>query len=158
MKNVQLSITDVLRKDKTIEFAYLFGSRATGGAAEGSDWDVAVFYRNDRKVSRWRRFYLEAKLSRMLGAEVQVTVLNDLGSPLFPFEIISKGILLIDRNPERRLVFETREIAAYHDWQYFQNRRVTSSPSPPSLNTRCTRPVTHTPCQRRVRVDKTKRL
>jgi len=126
VKNEQRTITDALRKDSTVEFAYLFGSRATGGAAEGSDWDIAVFYRNDRKVSRWRRFYLEAELSSVLGAEVQLTVLNDLSSPLFPFEIISKGILLIDRNPERRLVFETRGIAAYHDWQYFQNRRVTA--------------------------------
>lgn len=126
MKSAQLSITDVLLKDKTIEFAYLFGSRATGGSADGSDWDIAVFYRNDRKGLRWRRFYIEAELSRMLGAEVQITVLNDLKSPLFQFEIISKGILLLDRNPERRLTFETREIAAYHDWQYFQNRRLTA--------------------------------
>ena len=126
MNNAQLLIADVLLKDKAIEFAYLFGSRATGGTAEGSDWDIAVFYRNDRKGPRWRRFYIEAELSRMLGAEVQITVLNDLSSPLFPFEIISKGILLVDRNSERRLIFETREIAAYHDWQYFQNRRVTA--------------------------------
>jgi len=126
LKNAQLSITDVLRKDKTIEFAYLFGSRSTGEAAEGSDWDIAVFYRNDRKGSRWRRFYLEAELSRMLGAEVQITVLNDLNSTLFPFEIISKGILLLDGNPERRLTLEARWLAAYHDWQYFQNRLVTA--------------------------------
>jgi predicted nucleotidyltransferase len=126
VKNEQLLITDVLRKDKTIEFAYLFGSRATGGAAEESDWDIAVFYRNDRKGSRWGRFYLDAELSRLLGAEVQITVLSDISSPLVLFEIISKGILLTDRNPERRLIFETREISDYHDWQYFQNRQVTA--------------------------------
>lgn len=126
MKQDLKAITDVLQKDRTIEFAYLFGSRATCRADAGSDWDIAIFYSNGRKFSHWKRFYLEAELSSLLGGEVQIAVLNDLRSPLFPFEIISKGILLIDRNPEHRFVFETREISAYHDWQYFQDRRVTA--------------------------------
>ena len=116
-------ITDILKKDRTIEFAYLFGSRATGMAHEGSDWDIAVYYREKRKASRWKRFYLEAELSRTMGCESQITVLNDLSSSLFTFEIISKGILLIDRSAGRRAVFEARALAAYHDWQYYQNRQ-----------------------------------
>lgn len=123
MKSAQGMITDILRKDRTIGFAYLFGSRATGSADDGSDWDIAVYYRENRKASRWKRFYLEAELSRTLGGEVQITVLNDLSSPLFTFEIISKGILLMDRNVVKRAVFEARALAAYHDWQYYQNRQ-----------------------------------
>jgi predicted nucleotidyltransferase len=122
-------IKDVLLKDGQIEFAYLFGSRVTGRIAAGSDWDIAIFYRDDRKFSRWDRFYLEGDLSRVLGAEVQITILNDVSSPLFFFEIISKGELLIDRNPELRLIFETKRAAAYHDWQHFQNRRAAGSSS-----------------------------
>ena len=123
MNNAQGMITDILRKNRTIEFAYLFGSRATGLAHDGSDWDIAVYYREKRKTSRWKRFYLEAELSRTLGGEVQIAVLNDLSSSLFTFEIISKGILLIDRHVGRRAVFEARALAAYHDWQYYQNRQ-----------------------------------
>ncbi len=122
MKDPLRAIKNILRKDRNIEFAYLFGSRATGAAGPGSDWDIAVFYADNRNISRWKRFYLEAELSRVLGAEVQVTVLNSLGSPLFLFEIIDKGRLLVDRNTGRRVVFEARQIAAYHDWRYFQDR------------------------------------
>lgn len=122
MKNSLKAIKNILRKDRNIEFAYLFGSRATEAAGPGSDWDIAVFYGDNRTISRWGRFYLEAELSRILGAEVQVVVLNGLGSPLFLFEVIDKGILLVDRNTGRRVVFEARQIASYHDWLYFQDR------------------------------------
>lgn len=122
MKNPLRAIKNILRKDRNIEFAYLFGSQATGAAGPGSDWDIAVFYADSRNAPRWRRFYLEAELSRVLGGKVQVTVLNNLGSPLFIFEVIEKGILLVDRNAGRRVAFEARQIASYHDWQYFQDR------------------------------------
>ena len=122
MKNALRAIKTILRKDRNVEFAYLFGSRATGTAGPESDWDIAVFYSDSRNTSRWRRFYLEAELSRVLCAEVQVTVLNGLSSPLFLFEIIDKGTLLLDRKTGSRVVFEARQITSYHDWRHFQDR------------------------------------
>ena len=123
MNSAQGIIKRILRTDASIVFAYLFGSRATGSADDRSDWDIAIYYREKGNVSRWKRFSLEADLSRAVGSEVQVEILNDLRTPLFTFEIISKGILLIDRNTSRRALFEARALAAYHDWQYYQDRR-----------------------------------
>lgn len=124
MKDARRAAADIIRKEPDVEFAYLFGSRATGRADDGSDWDIAVRYREKAEVSRWKRFYLEAEVSRMLSGEVQITVLNDSCPPLLLYEIVSKGIVLVDRSAGRRVVFEARALAAYHDWQYFQNRTI----------------------------------
>ena len=126
MKNAQKKIADILSNDPSVEFAYLFGSRAAGRADPGSDWDIAVFYKEKGKTMGWRRFYQEAEISRVLGAEAQITVLNGLNSPLLLFEIISKGILIVDKAPGRRMVFESRSMAAHYDWQHFQARQVSN--------------------------------
>lgn len=47
LRNDKLSIlADVLQHQSELEFAVLVGSRASGTAREGSDWDIAI---------RWRR-------------------------------------------------------------------------------------------------------
>jgi predicted nucleotidyltransferase len=124
VKDHQKKVAEILSNDASVEFAYLFGSRATGRSDAGSDWDIAVFYKEKIKTVGWRRFYQEAKISRILGAEVQITVLNGLDSPLLLFEILSKGILIVDNAPDRRIVFESRSLAAHYDWQHFEKRHV----------------------------------
>lgn len=114
-------IKQVLGKDPSIEFAYLFGSRATGAAGSRSDWDIAVYY-GKKNSSPWKRFYLEAELSRKLESEVQIIELNGLESPLLLFEVVTSGITLIDKKFAGRIIFEARVLSAYHDWRYFQDR------------------------------------
>jgi hypothetical protein len=55
---------------------------------------------------------------------VQVTVLNAPLSPVFGFEIIKDGVLLLDRDPKLRIDFENRILRQYHDWQYFLKRHM----------------------------------
>ncbi|MDO8747242.1 MAG: nucleotidyltransferase domain-containing protein, partial [Thermodesulfovibrionales bacterium] len=88
-------IKEILRANSGVEFAYLFGSRAKGISGERSDWDIAIYFRKDpQKLSKWTVFYLEAELSKEIGNEVQITVLNNLDSPVFLFQIINDGLLL----------------------------------------------------------------
>jgi len=122
VKNALRTIKHVLAREPSIEFAYLFGSRAIGTAGSRSDWDIAVYYGKSRKISPWRRFYLEAELSRELGAEAQVIELNSLESPLLLFEVVNTGIPVTDRKPASRIIFEARVLSLYHDWRYFQDR------------------------------------
>ena len=118
-------IKGILRANSSVEFAYLFGSRAKGIADKRSDWDIAIYFRKDpQKLSKWTVFSLEAELSKEIGNEVQITVLNNLDSPVFLFQIINDGLLLIDRNPEKRILFEAQALTKYHDWQYFLRRQM----------------------------------
>jgi predicted nucleotidyltransferase len=115
----------ILNKRSDVAFAYLFGSRANGYTHKNSDWDVAVFFSEPlKKLSLWPAFELEAELSRGVGETVQVIVLNNELSPVFGFEILKHGILLIDRDENLRIDFENRILRQYYDWQYFLKRQM----------------------------------
>jgi predicted nucleotidyltransferase len=127
VKKEKKAIVGILSKRPNILFAYLFGSKVKGYPNERSDWDIAVYFNTSIKQNgRWPEFELEAEISRNLGAMVQVTVLNGPLSPVFGFEIIKDGVLLLDRVPNLRINFENRTLRHYHDWQYFLNRQIKS--------------------------------
>ena len=127
MKKEKKAITQILNNRSDILFGYLFGSKAKGYANERSDWDIAVYFREPINPNgRWLEFELEAELSRPVGATVQVIVLNTPLNPVFGFEIMKDGIVLIDRNPNLRVEFENRILRQYYDWQYFLKRQMES--------------------------------
>lgn len=122
MKDNLDRIKKVLKKSTHIAFGYLFGSKAKGLADVRSDWDIAVYF--DKEVpGNWLRFYLEAEIEREIKEDVQITVLNNIEDPVFAFEIVSNSILLIDRKPETRILFEAGALRRYHDWNYYLRSR-----------------------------------
>jgi hypothetical protein len=50
--------------------------------------------------------------------------LNGLDAPVFAFQIINKGILLVDKKPAERILYETSVLRRYHDWNYFLKRHM----------------------------------
>ena len=133
MKQKIKPIIALLNKQPNIIFAYLFGSKAKGYANERSDWDIAIYTTELIKQNgRWPAFELEAQLSRAVKATVQVTILNTPLPPVFAFEILKDGILLIDRGPNLRIDFENKILRHYYDWQYFLKRQMEAErhPSP----------------------------
>ncbi|MBI4824130.1 MAG: nucleotidyltransferase domain-containing protein [Nitrospirae bacterium] len=122
-RNIE-SIREILKASRNIEFAYLFGSRAKGIAGQRSDWDIAIYFDKDPRNMGWSIFYLEAEVSKDIGEEVQIVALNNLNSPVFLFEIINSGLLIIDNNPEGRILFEANVLRNYHDWHYFLKRQM----------------------------------
>ncbi len=120
-------IKNVLANDDRIVFAYIFGSRAKGIAGDRSDWDIAVYVteKAGQTITAIFSFYIEADIARVLGTDdVQVVILNGLDAPLLGFEIIKDGVLLLDRDTEKRIEFEARTLGQYHDWQYFSKRHM----------------------------------
>jgi predicted nucleotidyltransferase len=123
-------LKEILSSQSSIIFTYLFGSRVKGCANENSDWDIAVYFSEPlESIGLWPAFELEAKLSRAVGATVQVAVLNNHLSPIFGFKIVSEGILLSDKNTEMRIDFENRVLRYYYDWQYFLKRQILAEKS-----------------------------
>lgn len=127
MKEGIKPLSKVLDAKGYIAFAYLFGSKVKGYANERSDWDIAVYFSESLdKIGRWAVFELEAELSRVVASNVQVVVLNRPLPPVFGFQIISGGILIIDRDKNLRMDFENRVLRRYYDWQYFLKRQMES--------------------------------
>jgi predicted nucleotidyltransferase len=122
------AMMDILNNRSDVVFAYLFGSKVKGYANDRSDWDIAIYIRDStRENGLWPAFELEAQLSRAVKATVQVTILNTPLPPVFAFEILKDGILLIDRDRNLRMDFENKILRHYHDWQYFLKRQMKAS-------------------------------
>jgi predicted nucleotidyltransferase len=125
VKKEKRAITELLSKRTDILFAYLFGSKVKGYANEASDWDIADYFKQPPKRNgQWPEFKLEADLSNAIGTQAQVIILNKPLPPVFGFEIVKHGTVLIDRNPNLRSDFENRILRQYYDWQYFLNRQM----------------------------------
>ncbi len=88
-----------------VEFAYLFGSMATGRAYKLSDVDIAVMCRKSCDI-----MHLMTRLSQVLMfEEVDIVDLSRTNNLRLIKEIIQKGILLKD-SPKR----EEWELQKYH--------------------------------------------
>ena len=97
--------------------AYLFGSVARGTPRPGSDVDIAVLYAGEPPASlAGLPLDLEAELERLLGAPVQVVVLNRAPVDLI-HRVLRDGVLLVDRDPSTRIRFEVK---ARNEFFYLQ--------------------------------------
>lgn len=113
-------IKDVFKK-APVEVVYLFGSHQKGGYVTPlSDYDFAVLA--GEHLSKGERLDLMGnlmdKLSPICGYDkADVVTLED--SPLeLKFNAIG-GEILLDKDPARRVEFETDTMRRYHDQKYF---------------------------------------
>lgn len=121
------AIKSTLSKEQSISFAYLFGSKVKNKESYRSDWDIAVYIKDEflEKNPVWQKFDIENRLSIVLKTDaVDVVILNSMDNPLFGFEIITKGVLILNRDDELRVYFEGEALGRYQDWQYFMKRHM----------------------------------
>ena len=109
---VVAGVKSVLERYEDVVFAYIFGSHATGTARERSDVDVAVY---TAKPLGWRDLVkLTLELEDILGLKVDVVDLRT-APPLLAYEVVSKGVLVLERSREERVEFEVRVLKEYLD-------------------------------------------
>lgn len=103
--------------------AYLFGSRARGGARARSDTDVAVLFAAgfDPVERLERRLEMAAELERTTGGQVDLVDLEEAG-PVLVHQILKHGRLLVERDPARRVRFEVAARRRYLDEKLLRER------------------------------------
>lgn len=92
----------------------LYGSRATGQAREGSDVDLALLFAGEPVPSAFELAAARTDLEALLGRNVDLVVL-DQASPILAMQILKKGIVLQQRNPQALPEFTMNALAAYFD-------------------------------------------
>lgn len=89
---------------------YRFGSSVYGETHSHSDVDIAVLTR--APLAPTQRFDLQERLATLLGRNVDLVDLTQ-ASPVLAVQVIGRGLLLDDLDPDTRGRFEDRMLGAY---------------------------------------------
>lgn len=110
------SLAAVLQADRSGAIAaYVFGSVARGEATATSDVDVAVLWdRTPASTLSGERLELEGSLERHLGRAVDLVALNTASADLV-HRVLRDGVIVVDRDPARRIQFEVARRNEYFD-------------------------------------------
>jgi predicted nucleotidyltransferase len=107
--------------DHHVELAYIFGSVAAGDARAESDVDLAILLPARLPLRRRLnvRFALQASLTQRYKRDFDVVILNEVGSLLFLFVVISDGRMIYRLNETIQSEFECKILAQYADFKPF---------------------------------------
>lgn len=112
-------LKEYFEKEDNVIFAYLFGSYAKGKERENSDVDIAVYVneliaKDSKKVLDFQIKHM-SNISDILKKEVDLVILNQ-ASPLLRHEVISEGILLVEKDHNKLVNFKKLSFYYYQDW------------------------------------------
>ena len=114
---IQKKISAVLRKNKNIRFAFVFGSRVKAEARFGSDLDIAVYF--DRTPHLLAIGELVNELEEAAGCNVDLISLNDLfeTNPKLAYSVLDEGVLLFSLDDELFVRYKERTFLSYLDFK-----------------------------------------
>jgi len=104
-----------LRGEKRVSVAYLFGSYAKKTGTADSDIDIAVLLSETPKKTLEYYLHLVNELSKILGNEVDLIILN-ASPPLLKHQVIKHGKIVYSRDEGERITFEARAESEYLDF------------------------------------------
>jgi uncharacterized protein len=113
------SIRFILNGFEEIDLAYVFGSFLERD--DFRDIDVAIHLADEQ--APYQRFKLAHKIARCLEhgikprVDFDVRILN-YAPDYFQYEVISKGVIVLERDRERRVDYEAHLISEYLDRKY----------------------------------------
>ena len=111
-------IRALLESQKTVKFAYFFGSQATGKAGPLSDLDIGVYLDGRVNPLTYRLKLLENLVRITNNENIELVVLNT-APPLLNYEVIRHNHIIKDNVP-RRVIFETEVLRDYLDTVYLR--------------------------------------
>lgn len=93
---------------------YLYGSIARGEEKKGSDLDLAVLFEDNVSDRLPLRFTYERELGHISGKKVEIQELNIVGVE-FVKRVIDEGLLVLDKQPDKRITFQVNTLNCYFD-------------------------------------------
>lgn len=99
---------------------WAFGSVAAGTASDRSDVDLAVL--NARPLSLLEQGQITAKCMLALNRDDVDLVDLDSAVPFLQHRILTRGVLLFERDATRRVTFQAQALSRYFDLQPWLER------------------------------------
>lgn len=117
-------IKNILKKEKDIILAYLFGSAARGEMTLLSDIDIGILF--DSGINVMQRLDIKLKLMGEISSACGLNKIDivdmDKSLTLLNYNIIKHGKILRSVDENMRVRFETRMISRYLDEKYYLRR------------------------------------
>lgn len=116
-EELRCKVEQVFGTREEVAAVYLFGSRARGEAQEQSDLDLAlVFQPLDLEEAFFRRAEILADLEEIIRPlEVHLLDLERI-PPGLAYEVLKEGLLVWERDRDRRVEVESRRLAEALDF------------------------------------------
>lgn len=113
MKSLIEQIKTFMADDSAVAVVWLYGSQADGSATEHSDYDLAVAYYSKETSALRGRLRPEEQalnLAQVLSiSEDKISIVDINIAPItLAWEIVSKGIVLVEKDPMRLISEEQR--------------------------------------------------
>lgn len=112
-KNLLEQIKETVKKDQNILGVYFFGSLLKGYANRESDFDLAVVVDKKKPDSEDSIYKLIKDIQ--FPKNLDLSVVDSTSSPLFLFQVISKGQRIYERKRNEMVQFETFVLHNYYD-------------------------------------------
>jgi predicted nucleotidyltransferase len=113
-RELQQRLQEVGAAEASVLLLYLFGSRASGRAGPGSDYDVGILL-DRRQDSPDRRARLAHELTVILGTSDLDVVFLTQAPPELAFAVI-QGNLVYERDLATRVEYEAQVMGRYYDY------------------------------------------
>lgn len=106
-------IKQLLSKEPKIQLAYVLGSVVSGRVRADSDFDLAVIVDDKSKIDYFkiRSLVFPIKFPK----DLDLSVVDKSSSPLFLFQIVSKGECIYQKSEQERVSFEVFVLKNYYD-------------------------------------------
>jgi predicted nucleotidyltransferase len=117
--NLYLEIKTALKKEQLIVAAYIIGSVASGNINKDSDFDLVVVVKDRKTISEDKIYELVRRISFPKDLDLSVVDLNS--SPLFLYQIISKGKRIYQKITAEASRFESFALHNFYDNAHLRN-------------------------------------
>lgn len=112
-------IKQALEKEPRVIGAYVVGSIVHGRETRESDFDLAVIVNNKKALDENKVYGLIKDIN--FPKDLDLSIVDQSSSPLFLFQIISRGQRIYERNKIDIMAFEAFVLHNYYDTQHLRN-------------------------------------
>jgi len=113
------SVAMVLKKEPGVIAAYFLGSVVYGKESRESDFDLAVVVENKKRISEENIYTLLQEIT--FPRDLDLSVVDKSSSPLFLFQLVSKGKRVYEKSEFEISIFEAFVLHNYYDTQHMRN-------------------------------------
>ncbi len=112
-------LRQIFSEDKSIIFACLFGSYATGTQNKFSDIDIAVYLEGVEDIFEKKLELITKIMKELKFNDIDLVILNKV-SPFVVSTVVSSGKLIFSRDERKRIEFITKKIKLNMEMAYYR--------------------------------------